>query len=226
MILKNLNAGRPFASMAKQFSQTTSAGQGGARGWVFPSQLDPELAQALAAALKGKAKEQLVGPITTKNAVYILKVEAIRRNNSIDVVDIAQIAIGCEDNPLVRIPAERALNHIRANVKNQNDLKEAANSMPEAQFNLQSNIITETISPELRGYLDKLPLNQLGPTLQTENAVIAFMVVSRGTKPAPLPDRKAVAANIINQRKLLLSQQTLKKFMRRAHIEIKKASNK
>ena len=47
-VITELHAGAPFPTVASQFSESQSALEGGALGWVQPNQLDPEVARVVA----------------------------------------------------------------------------------------------------------------------------------------------------------------------------------
>lgn len=66
---KQLQAGAPFASVARQFSQSPSAAQGGDMGLVYDGQLDPELNAALEKMKTGDISE----PIRSTGGYYILQ---------------------------------------------------------------------------------------------------------------------------------------------------------
>ncbi len=74
-LLKKLEAGEDFATLARQHSEGTAADQGGDRGWIVPEdELRRELVDALSALKVGE-----VSPvITTPEELYIVKKEEIR----------------------------------------------------------------------------------------------------------------------------------------------------
>ncbi|MCP1335650.1 peptidylprolyl isomerase [Futiania mangrovi] len=67
-LIEQLRSGASFASIASQFSESTSAANGGDIGWVTRGQLDPVLDRALAGLQTG----MIAGPLETEAGVYIL----------------------------------------------------------------------------------------------------------------------------------------------------------
>ena len=68
-LVEQLREGVAFAPVAQQFSQTSTAGQGGYLGWVTDGQLD----KSINSKLKQLGKNQISEPIKTLNGIYIIK---------------------------------------------------------------------------------------------------------------------------------------------------------
>ncbi|MEC9481519.1 MAG: peptidylprolyl isomerase, partial [Pseudomonadota bacterium] len=68
-LVEQLREGVAFAPVAQQFSQTSTAGQGGYLGWVTDGQLD----KTINSRLKQLGKNQISEPIKTLNGIYIIK---------------------------------------------------------------------------------------------------------------------------------------------------------
>ena len=68
-LVEQLREGVAFAPVAQQFSQTSTAGQGGYLGWVTDGQLDKSINNKL----KQLGKNQISDPIKTLNGIYIIK---------------------------------------------------------------------------------------------------------------------------------------------------------
>lgn len=84
-IVKRLQAGEDFASLAKALSEGSKAEEGGDWGWIEPRMLRPELVRALA-DLK---PSDISGVIETKDELYVLKIEE-RKNGAAPSFEEAQ----------------------------------------------------------------------------------------------------------------------------------------
>lgn len=73
-IVAEIVNGAPFAPLARQFSQSPSAPQGGDLGWVRLGQLDPDLE----GKIRAMQANQITKPIRTSDAYVILLLREIR----------------------------------------------------------------------------------------------------------------------------------------------------
>jgi peptidyl-prolyl cis-trans isomerase SurA len=69
-LIEQLKKGVDFSAVARQFSQSASAGNGGVIGWVAPAELAPEIARAVATLDPGT----VAGPIKSDGGFHILQV--------------------------------------------------------------------------------------------------------------------------------------------------------
>ena len=88
-LIGELRKGAPFAAVARQFSNSPSAANGGEVGWISTGEMAPEVDQALENLRPG----QLSAPIPVKDGVYILLLKDRRAGGSTMVVNLKQAAI-------------------------------------------------------------------------------------------------------------------------------------
>jgi peptidyl-prolyl cis-trans isomerase SurA len=69
-LIDQLKKGGDFGAVARQFSQSASAGNGGLLGWVGPGELAPEIAEAVEKLDPGT----IAGPIRSDGGFHILRV--------------------------------------------------------------------------------------------------------------------------------------------------------
>ncbi|MDE0718426.1 MAG: peptidylprolyl isomerase [Rhodospirillaceae bacterium] len=67
-LIAQIRRGASFGGLARQFSQASTAGNGGDMGFVFEGQLPPELD----AAIKRVKPGQVIGPVRTASGYYLL----------------------------------------------------------------------------------------------------------------------------------------------------------
>lgn len=73
--LARIKKGESFANVAKAMSLSPNKSNGGSLGWVYLTQLSPEVAKAVSSMGKGTIS---AAPINTANAWYIVKVDEKR----------------------------------------------------------------------------------------------------------------------------------------------------
>ena len=69
-LIDQLKGGVDFSEIARQFSQSSTASNGGLLGWVAPGDLPPEIATAV----EGLQPDTVAGPIRSEGGFHILKV--------------------------------------------------------------------------------------------------------------------------------------------------------
>jgi peptidyl-prolyl cis-trans isomerase SurA len=77
-LIEQLKKGVDFSAVARQFSQSASASNGGVIGWVAPAELAPEIARAVATLDPGT----VAGPIKSDGGFHILQVLDRRETRS------------------------------------------------------------------------------------------------------------------------------------------------
>jgi parvulin-like peptidyl-prolyl isomerase len=70
-IQQKLKKGESFSSLAKEFSEDTSASEGGSVGWIEPQMLRKEVA----VGIKDLTVEQISKPIETENEIYLIELK-------------------------------------------------------------------------------------------------------------------------------------------------------
>ncbi|MCY4310668.1 MAG: peptidylprolyl isomerase [Rhodospirillaceae bacterium] len=73
-LIAQIRRGADFSALARQFSQSSTAGKGGDMGIVFEGQLAPELERAIKRVRPG----QIIGPVRTSTGYYLLALESRR----------------------------------------------------------------------------------------------------------------------------------------------------
>ncbi len=81
-LLEQLQSGADFGSLAQEFSQDTSASNGGDIGWRRPDQVDPAIAAQLTPLGSGDdVRGKILGPIQGTGGIYLVRVEDVRTGN-------------------------------------------------------------------------------------------------------------------------------------------------
>ncbi len=73
-LVSQITGGSDFASLAKEFSDSSSAASGGNIGWVYIDQVIPEIARAVANLEVG----QISNPIVLQDGIHIIKVLEVK----------------------------------------------------------------------------------------------------------------------------------------------------
>ena len=88
-LVEQLQKGAPFPAVARQFSSSPTAANGGDAGWVSSGELDPAVEQVLSGLRAG----QLARPIAVKDGVYIVYLRDKRAGADAMLVNLKQAAV-------------------------------------------------------------------------------------------------------------------------------------
>ena len=163
-LVEQLREGVAFAPVAQQFSQTSTAGQGGYLGWVTDGQLD----KLINSKLKQLEKNQISEPIKTLNGIYIIKLNerteaggkntlrnqydlmtvTFEKNNRSDAENFSKDFVSCKRiEQLVEKYDEKEINNL--GVRTLSELPK------ELHQELLSKYAGETLNPRISGdYID------------------------------------------------------------------------
>jgi peptidyl-prolyl cis-trans isomerase SurA len=163
-LVEQLREGVAFAPVAQQFSQTSTAGQGGYLGWVTDGQLD----KLINSKLKQLEKNQISEPIKTLNGIYIIKLNerteaggkntlrnqydlmtvTFEKNNRSDAENFSKDFVSCKRiEKLVEKYDEKEINNL--GVRTLSELPK------ELHQELLSKYAGETLNPRISGdYID------------------------------------------------------------------------
>lgn len=163
-LVEQLREGVAFAPVAQQFSQTSTAGQGGYLGWVTDGQLD----KTINSKLRQLEKNQISEPIKTLNGIYIIKLNerteaggknplrnqfdlmtvTFEKNNRSDAENFSKEFVSCKRiEKLIDKYNEKEINNLG---------KRTLSELPkELHQELLSKYAGETLNPRISGdYID------------------------------------------------------------------------
>ncbi len=109
-LIAQIRRGADFSALARQFSQSSTAGQGGDMGIVFEGQLAPELETAIKRVRPG----QIIGPVSTSTGYYLLALASRRAYGAGEPPTREQVAESIFQRK-VRIRARQHLRDLRRN---------------------------------------------------------------------------------------------------------------
>lgn len=223
-VRKQLQYFPQFQAFARQFSQSTSAAQGGDIGWIGEDQMQPEIA----AAVRELDVYAISEPIRAAAGYYIIAVSDRRKILEIDVLDelldIKQIAwIRKKDTPQKESKAwaDKA-ERVAQKFSSCANLKEAMRDLgSQASIRDLGEVALKSMNPELRKILQTMKANTMSKPLDAGDGYALFVVCSRRMPKVSLPSRETVQQQIEQQRIALMGRRYLRDLRRDAIIEYK-----
>ncbi|MBW4022486.1 MAG: peptidylprolyl isomerase [Proteobacteria bacterium] len=226
-VITELRAGAPFPIIAAQFSQGSTALQGGALGWVGADQLDPAVAQLVTQMPIGAISD----PVPVAGGLVIVQLrgrqDAGQSGGADTILSVRQVFLPFSTPLNAQNPTAQQrqtmvkLHSISDSVHNCDEMEAAnkANGSPKPANPGPVNLAQVT-PPQFKALLTRLPVNKPSPPLIAENGATLVMVCSRSTQAAGLPTRQQIAEQLFSNRIGLAAEQTLDQLHRQATIKI------
>lgn len=171
-----LHAGAGFIAMARQFSQSASAQQGGDLGWVPEGQLDPEIDQALEHMQPG----ELSPPIHTAGGYYLLLLRDRRAPASAgdSQVKINRLLVPAASGIDDRTATDSA-RRIAQSATNCDDFAKVAQQVSPSSVMSSIDAKLGDMAPEFRNLISGLQVGHASDPLPAQNGVQIVMVCER-----------------------------------------------
>ena len=223
-ILEQLKRGAPFAAIAQQFSQGTSAQTGGDLGWVLPGSLDP----ALDAAIDKLQPRQFSEPIRSAAGWHILYVVdrrqfATTRNDDIRL-NLVQMTLSLPVNasPDETNTASSEAQKAMSSVRQCSDLHAQARQLKGATSGDLQGVRAGDLSANRQMY-EEIPKLQVGGTAGPFRVAEGLQVVSLCSRVGGngLPTRDAISQQLLLQKMDAAARRYMRDLRRVATIDVK-----
>jgi peptidyl-prolyl cis-trans isomerase SurA len=218
-ILGQLRAGASFELLARQFSQTGTASNGGDMGFLFEGQMEAEIEKAVKQLKTG----QIAGPVRGAGGYYILRLADRRtmggRNPDVKAVSIAQAVLRVPDKPTPaqHKEAQDRIAKISAEAKDCAGLVKATQEAG-GQARIVDEIILDQQRPEIRAILVPLKVHQVTRPRFEAGAYGVYMRCPDSTKE---PEEKDVREALQRQKLSAFAERFLKELRRSAYVDIR-----
>lgn len=211
-LLEQLKNGAEFSSLARAFSQNTSASLGGDLGWIQRGRLDQALDDAVGAMSAG----QISAPIRSYAGYHILKLREIRQPAAKgDVIVALRQVVLAKDS---RGKAE-ATRKSMSGCDKFDDMVKAVGTP--ASGSLGTVKISE-LPENVRDSVKSLRVGELGaPVTAASGDDVMFIVCDRQENKVKLPKRADIRKKLLTGKLERLSQRYLRDLRREAFIDLR-----
>jgi peptidyl-prolyl cis-trans isomerase SurA len=218
-----LRAGAKFAAVAQQFSQSAAAAVGGDIGWVAPSQLSGELAQAV----QGLSIDQFSQPIRSTGGyyiVYVIEKQTANGGSNDDVrVALNQVLFALPANAS-EADRQRAAAHAESVTKNAKSCGEFMQighvEAPQGSGDL-GKVRVGDLPAELRPTVLALKIAEPSHAVPLRGGIGVLMVCERETAASALPSRDDVGDGLARERLETLARRYLRDLRRAAFVDMR-----
>jgi peptidyl-prolyl cis-trans isomerase SurA len=221
---QQLKSGGNFSGIAQQFSQSPTAADGGSLGWITPSEINPDLAKALAGMKTGEVSE----PIRAAGGYYILALvdRRIPGQGNPNDTRVSVIEAGAPLPP--NAPAEfraRLAQALQSLIRAANScpaFAAAAHKMGLPFVKEASAIVVSTMSPAVRRIALGLAVGHVSQPFPVQGGVGLVMLCDRKDAAAPKPPSlEQVRDSMLRERLDVLGRRYLRDLRRNAYVDIR-----
>lgn len=220
-LVDQIRGGAPFPVTARQFSQGSTAANGGAVGWV---QLGT-MAEEIDVALKRLERGQVSDPIRTSTGFYIIGVSDRRQILGADTNAtrltlkqiMAPLPIGDEAGRRAQMERMRT---VARSITSCNDVETRGKSIDANVADLGTLKLGD-MPNVIRSAVETVAVNKASDPIEGNNSVQVLAVCARQEAEAPKVDADQIRINLINRRADMMQRRYLRDLRRDASVEIR-----
>ncbi|CAA7614657.1 peptidylprolyl isomerase [Magnetospirillum sp. UT-4] len=220
-LLAQMRNGAPFPAVARQFSRSPTAANGGSMGWVGAGMVEPELLDELARL----GKDQVSSLLRTPSGYFIVAKVNQRIAGTVASPEDAEVAVA---RIVLPVPTKGAPPKPQL-LAQAAELTRPAKTCDDLQaigqrVGAKSDKVGPMRAGDLPDDLDAamvLPPNIVSQPADTADGIRVFMVCSRQEGSITAPSREAVRRQIENERLDMLARRYIRDLRRSAFIDIR-----
>lgn len=222
-LIEQLRAGAPFQVLARQFSQSGSAANGGVLGWLSPALLDDELREVVQRMDKGQ-----VSPLVRTASSYVILAMIDKRvagetTASDPKISLAQVFFPIPQGapPIQQLSAKAA--ELTAQLKSCREMEDLGRKLNSERSGRRDDLTLSVLPQNLRAIVTSLPLNKASAPVNVGDALLVAMVCSREENMVKggLPTREAMRRTIEDERLEMMARRYLRDLRRAAFIDFR-----
>ncbi|WP_236024638.1 peptidylprolyl isomerase [Arenibaculum pallidiluteum] len=219
-LTEQIVGGASFSAVARQFSQSAVAAQGGDLGWVQQDQLPGELDQALRQLRPGQISRPIRG-ISGYHLLMLRDQRLVSAGNPADAkVTLKQLLlprVANQDAEGLRAEAEK----LRPQLTGCEAMGEKATALGSPQSGDAGTLRLGDMPQELAQLVAGLNIGEPSPPLLNESGAMIVMVCGRELPAGSLPSREEVLAVLGTERLDMLQRRWLRDLRRSAFVDVR-----
>lgn len=216
-LINQMQQGAPFAAVARQFSGSASAANGGDVGWVSPGEMPPEVDAALEELRPG----QLSRPIPVKDGVFIVYLRDKRAGSKTAIVDLKQVAapLAADATEAQVAAATKLLTDLKPKINNCQTLEGAAAKVDGLVAGDLGEAEVTDLAPAFQEAANKLDVGQVSDPIRTDAGMHLIAVCGKRQGGANAPSHDQIENRLRGQQLALISKRYLRDLRNQATIE-------
>ncbi len=216
-LITDLQKGAPFAAVARQFSNSPSAGNGGEVGWISTGEMAPEVDRALESLRPG----QLSPPIPVKDGVYILLLRDRRAGGTTMLVNLKQVAISLPKTASAEevAAAQARLEALRAKLNGCDNITAQAAKVTGAVAGDLGEAETKDLAPAFREAAEGLQVGQVSAPIRTDAGLHLIAMCGRHSGGGEALTHEQIESRLYGQELAMIAKRQIRDLRNSATIE-------
>ena len=216
-LITQMQQGAPFAAVARQFSGSATAANGGDVGWISPGEMPPEVDEALEQLRPG----QLSRPIQVKDGVYIVYLRDKRAGSKTAIVDLKQVAapLAADATPAQVAAATKLLTDLKPKITSCETLETVAGKVDGLVAGDLGEAEITDLAPAFQEAANKLDVGQVSDPIRTDAGLHLIAVCGKRQGGANAPSHDQIENRLRGQQLALIAKRYLRDLRNQATIE-------
>ena len=216
-LVTQMQQGAPFPAVARQFSASPTAANGGDAGWISPGEMPPEVDAALEQLRPG----QLSAPIPVRDGVYVIYLREKRSGAKAALVDLKQVALVLpKDATQAQVDAaSKVLLDLKSKIVNCETLEATAGKVDGVVAGDLGEAEVTDLAPAFQQAAESLKVGQVSDPIRTDAGLHLIAVCGKRQSGAQAPTRDQIENRLRGQQLALISKRYLRDLRNSATIE-------
>jgi peptidyl-prolyl cis-trans isomerase SurA len=218
-LVGELQKGAPFAAVARQFSSSPTAGNGGDVGWVSPGEMPAEVDRALEVLRPG----QLSAPIPVRDGVYIVYLRERRAGGASMLITLKQAAIALPPSAgAAQVSAANAkLLALRARLRGCDNLAAEAGKVEGVVAGDLGEAETKDLAPAFRDAAQALGVGEVSQPIRTQAGLHLLAVCGKRAGGAQMMTHDQIQDRLFGEQLAMVAKRYLRDLRNSATIEVR-----
>ena len=217
-LVEQIRQGAPFEAVARQFSQSASAANGGDIGWVHKSQLPDAVGEVVAQMQPG----MISNPIRTLTGFYIVQVKAMQTGTGADPMmdqySLMKVLLPLTPDANQAAVARRAreAEEFRAQVSSCEEVPQLIKKYVSGQSSPAETVIAGRLPAQTRQALAGVPVGKATAPIRSEYGVEMLVICGHKAAQGEMPTRQQIDNTLYEQQLSMMGRRHLRDLRRDA----------
>ena len=217
-LVEQIKQGAPFEAVARQFSQSASAANGGDIGWVHASQLPDTVASVVTNMQPGMVSD----PIRTLNGYYIIQLKSMQTGTGADPMrdqySLMQVLLPLtqDANPQAVARRAREAEEFQSKVTSCDAASGLIENYLSGAASPKKEVIAGQLDPRTRQALVGVSVGSATKPIRSERGMEMLVICGHKAAEGEMPTREQIDNNLFEQQLSMMGRRHLRDLRRDA----------